>query len=55
MPKSQQASAHPLPLSSIIWFLTVVMKHDYVRGTNYLGPYQADPVEGSIHNYYSHG
>ena len=44
MAESQWASAHPLPLSSIIQLLTMMMKHDHVGGTDHLGHYQANPA-----------
>ena len=42
-------------LSFIIWLFTVVMKYDYIRGTNFLGHQQADPAQGSIYGCCSHG
>ena len=52
MAEYQQASAHPL--SSIIWFLTEMMKHDHIGGTSYLGHQSVDPAQGSIHGCCSH-
>ena len=39
----------PFPPSSIIWFLTVVMKHDCISRTNYLHCQQTNSAQGSTH------
>ena len=54
MAESQWASAC-LPPSFVIWLLTAIVKHDHIRGTDYLGCYQDDPAQGSIHGHCSHG
>ena len=55
MAEAQWASAYLSPQVLSSSYLTVVMKHDCIRGTDFLGCLQADPVQGSINDCCSHG
>ena len=55
MAEAWQASAHLFPPSFIVWLLTLVMKHEYIGGTDFLDCQQADPAQGLIYSHRSHG